>query len=621
MSGISTKEMQAEVERKQAIHNLTLKTACLENEEYIQELHVSDWSEVQRSKLSEAHTKAIELLTIVETDTHWSVGEVYDLPKLQKVCGLELSRHDCYCPEDKPKYMDIIAWKKILEELKLNNNKTRMVSFTDMIDKAAENVSNMELDLRRSQLDATPMTPTATLCFKQVEDMMNVTNIESAFGTSEEQIRALLGKLEHATEVQNVAFSDGEMQVAEEQMYLRVSLLEQLMDLIRAKFGITDVVASENEPFGKGEVLDKCMQELQKMKDEKRRLKQRAETDLKHVMDALQKADLEDAECMKRFTSNRAHSEVMLHDNLSKQEDCWDKIQDLERQLQKLGTERFEEIKQRITDNDAEEKRKTEYQAFLETIAEHRKVLELTVFNTELALKCFGTLEEIVRTCCEKVKERYEKTVQTLEALKLEFHKQYLEFFRMLYLALGNLIYKKQKKLDNLDSQIRTSHIQLEFCIEVFDASAKKWSEEKKALYVQRGACEEELRILREKQAQAADDFSDTEKVLFDAGIEFIHPDDEHQEEKLSRRSKMVEYRAHLSKQEELKIIAEREQIAKARQLRLSPGTPRSIGSSPGNSPGYMAGQGTPRTPRRPISSLTSPLAGSPQTLVMDVED
>ena len=34
-----------EAARKQRIHNLKLKTACLENEELIQELHVSDASE------------------------------------------------------------------------------------------------------------------------------------------------------------------------------------------------------------------------------------------------------------------------------------------------------------------------------------------------------------------------------------------------------------------------------------------------------------------------------------------------------------------------------------------------------------------------------------------------
>ena len=51
------------------------------------------------------------------------------------------------------------------------------------------------------------------------------------------------------------------------------------------------------------EVQKKANQETSQMKDAKRRLKQRCETDLKHIHDAIQKADLEDAESMKRFAA------------------------------------------------------------------------------------------------------------------------------------------------------------------------------------------------------------------------------------------------------------------------------------------------------------------------------
>ena len=55
------------------------------------------------------------------------------------------------------------------------------------------------------------------------------------------------------------------------------------------------------------EVQKKANQETSQMKDAKRRLKQRCETDLKHIHDAIQKADLEDAESMKRFAAMKVH--------------------------------------------------------------------------------------------------------------------------------------------------------------------------------------------------------------------------------------------------------------------------------------------------------------------------
>ena len=61
----------------------------------------------------------------------------------------------------------------------------------------------------------------------------------------------------------------------------------------------------------------------------------------------------------------------------------------------------------------------------------------------------------------------------------------------------GNLIYKKEKKLEELDRNIRMTHIQLEFCIETFDPSAKRHSDAKKQLYMVRAQTEDELTMLK----------------------------------------------------------------------------------------------------------------------------
>eukprot|EP01012_Entosiphon_sulcatum_P036004 TRINITY_DN457_c0_g1_i1.p2 TRINITY_DN457_c0_g1~~TRINITY_DN457_c0_g1_i1.p2 ORF type:complete len:598 (-),score=157.38 TRINITY_DN457_c0_g1_i1:33-1826(-) len=593
---MAEEDITLEAARKQRIQNLKLKTACLENEEYIQELHVSDWSESQKQKLRGAHEKAAELLISVETGTKWNLTQVYDLPKLMRVCGLEMGQRELYKPEDKPQFMDVIGLKKTLQELKQNKNKTRILSFTGVIDNAIAKMDKVEEDLRRSQLDATQLAQAPVTALKQLEDAMNVTNVQTALAATEDQIKMILNQIERVTEIQNVALSDGEMQVAEEQMYTKVQLLERLVELIKLKFGIIKTVKDENQPLTKVyETQKKTGQDIAQLKDAKKRLKQRCETDLKHVHDAIQQADLEDAEAMKRFASFRDGSERFLHQNVEAQEDCWRKIQELERQLQKLGTERFEEIKRRIDENDREEKRKVEYQQFLEVVSQHKKLLELTVYNCDVGLRCLGLIEELCAECSTAVKARCDKSNQELDDLTLDVHKEYLEFFRMLYLALGNLIYKKEKRLESLDRNIRSSHIQLEFCIETFDPNAKKYSDEKKQLYQLRAETEEELAMLKEKQAQAAEDFRDSEEALVAAGIEFIHPIDEQQEEQLNRRSKMVEYRAHLSKQEEVKIAAEREEIRRAKMLRDSKSpSPKTIMSAP-TSPGYLNSPLSPR--------------------------
>ena len=77
------------------------------------------------------------------------------------------------------------------------------------------------------------------------------------------------------------------------------------------------------------------------------------------VLGALDKATEEDEQRVKEYEARRTASLASVQKNLEEQEDCWGKIQQLEHQLQQLGTQRFEEIKRRMEDSDAESKRRT----------------------------------------------------------------------------------------------------------------------------------------------------------------------------------------------------------------------------------------------------------------------
>ena len=133
MSGEVT-DVIVEASRKQKIHNLKLKAACLENEELIQDLHLSEWSETQKQKLHAAHEKGAELLQSVETGTKWTLTTAYDIQKLMRVCGLEMSVRELFKPEDKPHFVEVVGLKKTLNELKQHRNKARIVSFSGTID-------------------------------------------------------------------------------------------------------------------------------------------------------------------------------------------------------------------------------------------------------------------------------------------------------------------------------------------------------------------------------------------------------------------------------------------------------------------------------------------------------
>eukprot|EP00759_Apiculatamorpha_spiralis_P030646 PhF_6_TR32206/c2_g1_i2/m.47889 len=203
MSDPSTEpnDVTLEAARKQKIHNLKLKTACLENEEHIQDLHVSDWSENQKQKLHQAHEKASELLASVESGTKWNLTAAYDIQKLMRVCGLEMSVRELYKPEDKPQFIDVMSLKKMLNDLKQHRNKTRIVSFTGTIDNGLSKLEKVEEELRRSQLDATELATVPVAVLKNLEDCMNVTVVQTALMSNEDQVRQQIQSIEKCKEI------------------------------------------------------------------------------------------------------------------------------------------------------------------------------------------------------------------------------------------------------------------------------------------------------------------------------------------------------------------------------------------------------------------------------------
>eukprot|EP00659_Diplonema_papillatum_P008632 gene8632-13354_t len=95
-----------------------------------------------------------------------------------RVCGLEMTLRELFQPDDKPQFMDVLALKRVLLDMKQHRNKTRVHSFTGVIDSGLTKLETLEEELRRSQLDATELAQVPICVLKNLEDCMNVTTVE-----------------------------------------------------------------------------------------------------------------------------------------------------------------------------------------------------------------------------------------------------------------------------------------------------------------------------------------------------------------------------------------------------------------------------------------------------------
>eukprot|EP01012_Entosiphon_sulcatum_P007438 TRINITY_DN1377_c0_g1_i1.p1 TRINITY_DN1377_c0_g1~~TRINITY_DN1377_c0_g1_i1.p1 ORF type:complete len:604 (-),score=141.61 TRINITY_DN1377_c0_g1_i1:60-1871(-) len=599
-------ELQATL--KQAGHNNKLKKACLDNEEHINQLHSGEYTDSVHYQLMKAHKKADELLASLEAGLKWNLTTSYDTTKLMRQCGLELSVQELYRADASPNYFDLVPLKKESNAMRKTSTKAvenrpllEQARFVSALQQACEAIDQVEAWIKASQLDATAIAHIPDTILPKIKECIAFIKVDDALKTTDDALTQQNDIVRRTKEMQHKALQDGEMILVEEASYTIIATLERIMELIGDKFAVINNKEEEMDNFKDiFDLLKESNKRTFALKQEKRRLKQRCETDLHNVHEAIARYDREDVAALKDFSLFRTTSDTKLQENVANQEILWadmvknkytTRLQDIIADLRQTGHQRYDMMTERIDRIDKEELRKVEYHQFLEVVAHHKKTLELTILNCETAVTCIGKFEQLCSVLATALRDWHDAVRDELYTLRLNVHKEHLGYFRELYLCIGNLLHKKEKIVEDTDKQLRSEHIQLEFCIETFDMEAKKHSDAKKDLIKLRTETEEEIEMLRSKAEQALEEFGETDDALREAGFEFVHPVVEFQELALQQREKIVAYKAQFNKEDDVRIAAEREEIR--RQLAISPSRNLRLQGSPvkmllprrGNSP------------------------------------
>lgn len=201
-------------------------------------------------------------------------------------------------------------------------------------------------------------------------------------------------------------------------------------------------------------------------------------------------------------------------------------------------------MKKRVEDKEKDEQRKMEFDRFCAVCDKHSSLLDLTIRNCDSLIHAANLMGEFVQSGFNALAKDFSCKAKDHSQIQLRVHKEHLDIFRGLFLSLGELTHKKEKKIDDIDKQIQTTHINLELCADTLNPNAKKFSDAKKELLRIRDDVELEVQELKQKAAEALDKFKLSEDALRDAEVDFVHPVIEHQEQSLATRAKMIEYKA-----------------------------------------------------------------------------
>eukprot|EP01012_Entosiphon_sulcatum_P057170 TRINITY_DN808_c0_g1_i3.p1 TRINITY_DN808_c0_g1~~TRINITY_DN808_c0_g1_i3.p1 ORF type:complete len:605 (+),score=165.93 TRINITY_DN808_c0_g1_i3:50-1864(+) len=570
--------------RKQKVANEKVKGVCMDNEHVLQKLHHQSFATKQRIEFSRLHKKGEELLQEFERSLNFTHLNKFNVAKYLADCQQEMPITDLLKPEDEPTPQQMEAVVQVLREMRgRGDSATHYNSLIDVGTKLME--KNVAL-LNDSKLHSEEWAKAAEPLLNLLREVMNQSPIRSALVEADEDVKRMQFNIEECSQAQIDALSEGEMQQAETLYYQKLQMQESYCELVKKKFSVleTQETTAFRLPIKRvHEIHNKANLDIANILKQKERLKARAQADLQRLVAEVERTNMADYTAAKTAAEEKEKSNYYLKENTLRQDQCWKQMEDLEKELLELGGEREAEIKQRIKRAEREERRKVEYNQFLDFATQHRKLLELTVRNCEIAEEITDTMDEFISSACNTIERRMREIEKEIEAIRLEIHTEYFQAFRSLYLTVGDLEYKKEKNVEELEKKIQVAHIHQELAMDTFNPKAKEYSQEKKALIAVRESIEGQITALRQKATAYIEWFEPSEKALIEAGREFKHPVEELKEINESRKNKLIEYHELMTKQEddETEYAEEMAEIERLRALTeqhpritAGPGTP-----------------------------------------------
>lgn len=468
--------------------------------------------------------------------------------------------------------------------------------------------------LKETALDSIKWTPLPEGLLKLLADAIDQPHVTEEVLEFQEQLKRMIFSVEEITEQQQQAVMDGDMKLTETLYFKKITTQEAMVDVFNRLFTALDAYHSEyfvaplkrvhdvhTEANGKVAALMKAFESL----------KAAVEGDMQRLKDVASKINEADRLAQAQFRSALDENDRQLDENRAAQEQCIAAIEELERHLAQLGANRVEIVTKRLDVVDANRRREGDVANFRRFYKDHMVLLEGTVQTCEAAEEVTDAFDELICNGCNAIEQHMRGVEAAIEKERLAAHDLRLQHFRELYLTLGDLQYKKERNLDELDKKIAHTAIQQEIAMETFNPKAKELANMKKDLMAVREEMDSQVQVLHEKAQLHIEAFKPTEVALIEAGRSFVHPVEELDALNRNRQQKLLEYHklvqsdeqdaGEFDAQEELRRIEEERKSIRPRRP-VSESTARNRGSN-----GSFTG-GAPDMPlaNEPYSSATS---------------
>lgn len=133
-------------------------------------------------------------------------------------------------------------------------------------------------------------------------------------------------------------------------------------------------------------------------------------------------------------------------------------------------------------------------------------------------------MQEVVLQACASVDTKVRTMQRTIDATRNRTYQEHAERFREQYFTIGELMYRKERAIEELRRKIQTLNIQQDVAMETFNPRANALSRQRAEVELEMAEVQEYLGRLRAKADAYVEAFKPTEKALRATSQSFTHP-------------------------------------------------------------------------------------------------
>jgi hypothetical protein len=552
--------LQIDLAKHQRAANEELRNEMLDSEDRLLHLHEQLYVHRMHNDANEALEEAQAKLLAFETSLSYSQStKRLEAARFVEDCGL-LATAEMLTTEDSVcslRAIDAasIHMRKILSEYPDGDMHLRryIQGALDVLHRAGRLVQTMGIE-------SDGWLPVVGPVLQALETLVQCRPIEEPLGRLVDEIEELAVEDHRLQDKIRESAEAGETGNGEEFTRDRIMVLEGIADLVTHKFrvienideGTLSVLQKET-----GRIRNVTIENAKLLLDETQGKRTVLTQDLSRMQEQQHKAKRDQDLARTAFLDAKAQSDASLKRIATHQHDCWVKMIALEKQLRELAVERRDEVDRRTRMVEREERRRCDMQHFESFAAEHEQILKHSLSSCEAEEELGQMMQEVVLQACQAVDAKVQSMHKKLDQTRVAAYTEHSERFREQYLHLGDVLYRKERLVDELDRRIDMLNLQQDMAMQTFNPKAKFLSEQRAELEVERANVHGFIEALQEKAAAYVEAFKPTEKALRSISNTYVHPIVELQKNNKARSRKLDLYYASTVQDAELADAAQ----------------------------------------------------------------